>query len=546
MFISLNKKFIYTIVIFFIITALIFLYSFYLTYGLRFQNELKANIARNQEYINLLYENNLLKKEIKQITTKYPNINFSKKITEKENQNVETTISREKERIAQLQKNYEDRYTSLYEGIKIIAVCSVLIILSLLLLWFLLKRWVLMPLKILSDVSKNVSLGDLSQRAFPNKRRYFLDETDFLIDTYNDMLNKLEKSILEIQETENFLQKIIDGIPDGLRVIDKNYNIIIANKAYYKQVGSKDKNLKCYEASQRRKSPCNPQILNCPLNEICNKKKKHIHVIQQFVHEPSKHLYINAAPIKIEDQQLIIEVIRDLSDDIKFSHQQKISSLGFMATSVAHEMKNHLGAIRIILERLVSNKDDFKPEVKKLLELILQQIIESIEVPERLLKLSRLTENDNQKINCYKNIKDVVSLMDYEAKTNGINIKIEGEKNIKIIGNENDFKMIMINLILNAIKAGKPNGEIIISLEKGKKYNIIKIKDNGKGIAENILPHIFEPFYSDGKEGNIGGNGLGLAIVKSIMEKQKGRISVESKIGIGTCFSLQFPITNKK
>ncbi len=545
MFVSLNKKFIYTIVIFFAITAMIFLYSFYLTYGIRFQNELKANISRNQQYINLLYENNLMRKKLIQIAKQHPQINLPKEIVAQDIFNLENTISKEKERIQQLQASYDARYASIYEGIKIIAASAILIILSLLLLWFLLKRWVLTPLNILADVSKNVTNGNLSQRAIPYRTRYFLDETDFLIDTFNNMLDKLEQSISEIQEAENFLQKIIDGIPDGLRVIDQNYNIIIANKAYYQQVGSKDKSLRCYEASQQRSTPCNTNITSCPLKEICHKKKKHIHVIQQFAHNPNKHLYINAAPLKIENRLLIIEIIRDLSDDIKFSHQQKLSSLGFMTTSVAHEMKNHLGAIRIIIERLLENPNTSASEQTKLLKLILQQIIESINVPERLLKLSHLSTDEHQKINCYENIKDVVALMDYEAKTHGINITIEGDQDVTITGNENDFKMVIINLILNAIKAGKPDGNILIKISKDKHQNLIQVIDDGCGIAENVLPHIFDPFYSDGKEGSMGGTGLGLAIVKSIMEKHKGHISVESKIGVGTSFNLQFPINKK-
>lgn len=541
MFVSLNKKFIYTIVIFFAVTAIIFLYSFYLTYGVRFQEELKTNIARNQQYINLLYENNLMKKELIKLQKQLP-----QGVIEKDSNNLESTISREKKRILQLQKSYNARYSSIYEGIKIIAASSVLIILSLLLLWFLIRRWVLNPLKNLADVSKNVAQGDLSQRATPYSQRYFLDETDILIDTFNNMLDKLEQGISEIQETENFLQKIVDGIPDGLCVIDEEYNIIIANKAYYKQTGTKDKELKCYEATQHRNTPCNSQITPCPLNEICHKNKKYTHIVQQFAHNLNKHLYINAAPIKIKNKLLIIQIIRDLSDDIKFSHQQKLSSLGFMATSVSHEMKNNLGSIRIILERLLESKNIKTAEQKKLLELVLQQVIESIKVPERLLKLSRPSAPDNQEINCFENIKDVVALMDYEAKRHGIDIQIEGPKDIKIIGNENDFKMVMINLILNAIKAGKPDGKIIIELSNDKKHNIIKVKDNGCGISEETLPHIFEPFYSNGKEDSASGTGLGLAIVKSIMEKQKGHITVESKIGVGTCFNLQFPKINKK
>ena len=195
MFVSLNKKFIYTIFIFFIITSLIFLYSFYLTYGIRFQDDLKANIVRNQQYINLLYENNLMKKEFIKLSQKHSDIKLPQEISVNDSSSLEKTISKEKQRILQLQKSYDDRYTSVYEGIKFVAASSVLIILSLLLLWFLLKRWVIIPLRTLADVSKNVAEGNLSQRAQPYKQRYFLDETDFLIDTFNNMLDELGASI---------------------------------------------------------------------------------------------------------------------------------------------------------------------------------------------------------------------------------------------------------------------------------------------------------------------------------------------------------------
>ena len=554
MFVSLNKKFIYTIITFFIFTAIIFLYSFYQTYGLRFQKELKQNITRNQQYVDLLYENRIIRRELQNLLKNNPGIKISHNISEKINNTkddnaIEKTISNEKKRINQLQKNYEDRYASIYEGIKIIGNSSILIILALALFMILIRRWVIFPLKILSEVSHKVAQGDVTQRAFAKKKSYFFDETDILTDAFNKMLNKIENSIKEIKETENFLQNIIDGIPDGLRVIDADYNVIIANKEYYRQVGTDKKRLKCYEATQHRQVPCNQNIHSCPLREIIENKQKHTHVVQQFSHNPSKHLYINAAPLKIEKQNYIIEIIRDLSNDIEFSHQQKLSSLGFMTTSIAHEMKNNLGAIRIILECLLDKYYQEKPDddnPKKLLLQILKQIVESIKVPERLLKLSQVSNNDKQEINCYDCITDVASLTDYEAKNRGIEIIIDKTKDITIQGNEVDFKMALINLIQNAIKAGKKGGQIKITLTEDKKHNIITIEDNGCGISKKALPHIFEPFYSEGKENKLGGTGLGLAIAKSIIEKQNGQIKVKSKINMGTCFSLQFSKETKK
>lgn len=546
MFVSLNKKLIYAIVLFFITTAIIFLYTFYEIYDTKIQEELKTNIYRNQQYINLIYENSHLKKELINWQKKEPKLQYSegllKNIIEK---NIENELSREKKEIERLQTTYNEKYASIYQGLKIIGYGAILIGLALILIWILIQRWILIPLNNLTGVSNEIAQGNYSKRVKQEKIHIFQDEIDFLTKTFNKMLDNLEESLKETQETEKFLQKIIDGIPDGLRVIDKEYNVIIANKEYYKMVGKFNEEHKCYEASHHLKFPCHQQNIQCPIQEICDKKEKKIHIIQEFSNLNKKHVYINAAELKIGQKKYIIEVIRDLSDDIRFSHQQKMSSLGFLATSVAHEMKNHLGAIKIILEKIISQQKE-ENEQKKLMTLIFNQILECIKVPERLLKLTKTSDTEKEIFNCEDNIKDVTNLMDYEAKRQGINIKIIINNTFELLGNETDFKMIMINLILNAIKASQANQEIVIEITEDKQNNIINIIDQGCGIAADKLPHIFEPFYSDGKDQKSKGTGLGLSIVKSLVEKFKGKIKVTSQLNQGSCFSLIFTKTNKK
>lgn len=556
MFVSLNKKFIYTIAFFFLFTAVLFIYTFYIIYGIRFQEEQKSTLTRNQQYLEMLSENNILRKEIRAIIENNPKLNISDFLKKEvladnlEESILQTTISKEKKRTEELMKSYEDRYSTVKEGIRIISASSILIVLAIALLWFLMRRWILAPLDKLSLVSEEVSKGNLDCRIELEKQHIFLDEIDILSETFNKMLDNLQASIYEIKEKEKFLQSLIDGIPDGLRVIDQDYNIIVANKEYYKQIGRHKSCQKCYEASQGLDEPCSKTMFSCPLHEICINKKSNVRVVQQFINHPNRHLSINAAPLKLNDKLLVVEVIRDLSDDIKFSHQQKLSSLGFMATSVAHEMKNHLGSVRMIMERMLDkyyqDKDDNNEE-KKLLSLIYNQIVECINVPERLLKLSKFSSDEFKDIKCIDNIKDVIALLDYEAKHNGIVIELTPEQSdVTIKGSEADFKMVIVNLILNAIKAIKTNGTIKIDVSETAKNTVIKVIDNGSGISKDNLTRIFEPFYSDGKDTRMGGTGLGLSIVKSIVEKFKGTIAVNSELDVGTCFTLKFPRDTKK
>lgn len=134
-------------------------------------------------------------------------------------------------------------------------------------------------------------------------------------------------------------------------------------------------------------------------------------------------------------------------------------------------------------------------------------------------------------------------MIDYDAKRRGISIKTQLEKNLIWIGNDADFKMIILNLSQNAIKAMPDGGELHLGAYRKNKNIFLFIRDTGIGIDENKLKHIFEPFYS-GNE-NAKSSGLGLAIVSSLIEKMHGRISVKSKVGSGTEFNIRLPIKNK-
>lgn len=549
MFVSLSKKITYSIILFFVFISLLLLYSFYNIYSIRLEEEQRSVLTRNQQYMGLLSDNINLKKEIKSIITANPDITPTPETKKYLQQNNDNFLLQEQKYIENLVRNYDERYNSLKESGKIALFSTINIFFLIIVLGLLIRRWVIAPIEKFSAVNQNIADGNFSKRVSLNRSKYFPDEIDTLSQTYNQMLNNLETYIQEIKNKENFLQSLIDSIPDGIRVIDSDYNIIIANKEYYKQAGCKEASLgKCYYSAQQKQTPCLDAAFVCPVREICNNKHAKLNVIQQFACAPEKHLSINAAPLVIKGQKdrLTVEVIRDLSDNINFSHQQKMSSLAFITSSITHEIKNSLGSVRMITEKILDKYFGTVPdddEKKQLITMVHNQIVECIGIPERLLNLTRSNPEKTTDINCADNISDIVSLLDYEAKHNGINLTSECSPNLKIRGNETDFKMIIINLLLNAVKASvnKDNAEINIRGFKEKGDVIITVSDNGCGIAADKLQRIFEPFYSEGKQTNNQGTGLGLSIVKSIITRFKGTIEVSSRLRKGTTFTLRFP-----
>ena len=362
------------------------------------------------------------------------------------------------------------------------------------------------------------------------------------------MLDNIENMISTIQDKEKFLQALIDSIPDGIRVIDENHNIIIANKTYYEQSKDTPKiSQKCYISSFCSKRPCLNE--KCPLHEILNKGKQSTMTIQQFAADPNRYLSINAALMQYDkSHRYIVEAIRDLSGDIDFSHQQKISSLSFLSSSIAHEIKNNLGALRIILEHIIEKHNDKKVKIgeyKKMLDTLHNELVNTINIPERLLKMTRYSTQEDTLFDCINSLSEIIKMLDFEAKRKGIDIQFTTPKqDILISGNETDFKIAIINIIQNAINATS-NGVISINVSATPKKGLsISFSDTGQGIDKNDIDYIFTPFFSNGKKAEdtkSSGSGLGLPITKSIIEKFGGKIDVKSTLGKGSCFTLSFP-----
>ena len=538
MFLSLNKKFFSIILAFFILSAGIFLFVLDGTVGEKMRTDYNNIMKRNQYVMALLNENIVLRKKIEQLEPNTFNSN-EKSLSEKQEE-----LSKERKLNEELNKNYNDKNATLIEILKIIGLGALLTFLSLIVFSLLLRFWVIAPVDKLTILSIAVANGDFSNRLKLKKGKY-TDEFDTLSYTINFMLNSIEEKIKEIKEKEAFLQNLIDAIPDAVRIIDEDYNITLSNKTYNEQIKEKlfYKSEKCYGAyCNNASAPCNNSQYICPLRELKKSKSSNLKLIHSVNNKP---LSINSARISINGKYSIVESIRDLSENINYSHQQKISSLGFLATSIAHEMKNNLGAINMILEGILqkyySDKDE-QNEEKQYLEMISSQIKECIKVPERLLKISRNTEQSETTFNITATISDILSLLDYEIKSKGINLT-KNFSNTKecIFGNETDFKMIILNLVQNAINAMPNGGELEIKTNTNKDDILISIKDNGCGIPEKDIQHIFEPFYSTSNFPEKKGTGLGLAIVKDLLLKLNAEIEVSSKEDSGSTFQIAIP-----
>ena len=217
-------------------------------------------------------------------------------------------------------------------------------------------------------------------------------------------------------------------------------------------------------------------------------------------------------------------------------------------SSVSHEFKTPIASIQGFA-RLLKSKDLSPEEFDEYTDVIISESGRLAKLSSNLLRLSRLEnqaipEQDSE-FSLDEQIRKTLLLLENDWSKKNIELDIEMQS-IRYVGNEEMIQQIWINLLSNAIKFSHDGGLLRVRLENDGAFARAEIADNGAGIAEEVLPRIFEKFYQSDPSHSKPGNGLGLAIVKQILDSCSGKISVRSRLGEGTCFTVLLPLPQKK
>jgi two-component system NtrC family sensor kinase len=229
-------------------------------------------------------------------------------------------------------------------------------------------------------------------------------------------------------------------------------------------------------------------------------------------------------------------------------HVERIASLGKLSSSVAHEINNPLSGILVYCKLVHKqlNSSDFyhvkKDSILKNLKLIETETKRCGDIVKGLLDFSRKDRDDFEITGLHRVLNETYRLMLHTIKMADIAFEMDFRaNNDMVLCSPNQIKQACVAMLVNSSEAVSENGEIIIrTTNPDEKHFKLEIIDNGSGISEQELPHLFEPFYSSKRE--TSGIGLGLAIVHGIVENHKGKIKVDSHPGKGTSISIVLPL----
>lgn len=412
--------------------------------------------------------------------------------------------------------------------------------------WRLLRRRVIAPLGRLDATANALAAGNLSIRAPLGEK----DEMDRLAASFNRMAEHLAEQIGRSEKQQQYLQQLLDGLPDGVRVIrQRDFRVLAANSAYCRQLGVSPEQVlgqACHRSSHARETPCAPTMVICPVHELRQDgqalKCRHHHRAADSRELPVE---VHAVRLQHEGEALIVESIIDLSQAVRHSQEQRLSELGLLAAGIAHEIHNPLGSMRLAVDGLLRGLRNGQDDPKRLLgylEMMSVEIDRCTGITQRLLLLSRLPQQIPQIVGLNRAVGDTVSLLDFDARSHGIvqHLDLDAAEP-RVLADDSDLRMLVLNLVQNAHHAMPQGGELTVRTRGGECEALLEVIDSGCGIPDEALGRIFDPFYSRRADGE-GGTGLGLTICKSIVERYGGRIDVVSREGTGTIFRVALPV----
>jgi signal transduction histidine kinase len=244
-------------------------------------------------------------------------------------------------------------------------------------------------------------------------------------------------------------------------------------------------------------------------------------------------------------------LFQDLSEQIKaqkitekkIAEAARLTAIGEMAASVAHELNNPLTTITGFTELVL---EDSGPDFHQRgdLELVLQEARRAREVVRRLLDFSRQGEKSNLPVDLNEAVSEVVALVQSMAQVQGIELQFELWQDLPaVVGDQNQIKQVLLNLVNNGIYAMSGGGKLVLqtlSETRGsERWVRIRVCDQGTGITDENLPLIFQPFFTTKPIGS--GTGLGLSISKNIIAEHGGEIVLEETTDHGSVFSVWLP-----
>ena len=372
------------------------------------------------------------------------------------------------------------------------------------------------------------------------------------VDRLNLLVSDLNKREKEAHELTERLNRITDNLQEIVFETDEKGQIIFLNQAW-KQMTGYDID-ECLGTMYNQYFDQEERVIQ-HLSSVIKEHKDSGRIELQLLHKEGKKVWgdVHYKLYFDEEHQFTggIGTVADITKqklaklELERSNQQlqmqaqKLAVAGQIAAGIAHEVRNPLTSVNGFLQLMKTQY----PERTDYFDIIFSEIKRIDFVLSELLVLAKPQSVHFQEVQLHGLLEQVITLLKTNAVLSNIDLKQPFKKQDAgaILADANQMKQLFINLIKNAIEAMPEGGSIYISTEKVMNEWKITIQDEGKGMSEEDIQKIYDPFFSTKTEGT----GLGLTICATILKDHHGRMDVVSELGKGTTFHIYLPVCQK-
>src|SRR5271165_2209914 len=362
------------------------------------------------------------------------------------------------------------------------------------------------------------------------------------------LYSRLESKISEFERLKEFNENIVESINVGILAVDLNDRI----ESWNAQMEAMYAFSRAEAIGQKLRDVFPPEFAGA-LDSFRNEQGVHNLYKFPLTTRAGEQRTANVAIAPLLSRDFVsvgrIILVDDITERISLEAQlaqaDKLSSIGLLAAGVAHEINTPLAVISSYAQML-SKQMKGDARLAPILDKITQQSFRAAEIANGLLNFSRTSTTEFRETSLNQVIRDTLSLLEHQFKTAQILVDLDLARDLPSIhGNPGKLQQVFLNLLLNAKDAMPGGGRLrVATLVNG--HVEAHISDSGSGIAPEHLKRIYDPFFTTKTmPGDKRGTGLGLSVSYGIIQEHAGKIHVESAVGAGTTFHLEFPLLRK-
>jgi two-component system NtrC family sensor kinase len=361
------------------------------------------------------------------------------------------------------------------------------------------------------------------------------------------LIRELQNALNTIYGSQKEWQDTFDSIKDMIAIIDEDYTIVKANRAFSAYFGLHPRDVIKRKYDELLRGTGLP-VLNRPdqgtpgeqrpkSEEMFNSRTNEIFRVTTFP-------YSSPAGDRMGSIHIARDITAEKEKEMRLIMSERLAALGEMASGIAHEINNPLASIAGCSEGLLNRvrKGQHNDKLfETYLNIIQEEVFRCKSITTAMLSFVRKTTYEKKDIRINEMLDKTIEIIGFQGRLKSVEVrKHYAEGSLNLSGSEGELRQVFLAVITNALDAMEDKGVLTVETVAAGGGVSIRIHNTGPGIPADLLTKIFDPFFTTKSEK--GGTGLGLSIARKIVLNHGGNIDASSEQGKGTTFSITFPV----